>query len=537
MEQSKLPARTGGKFVRDISQSLGKLPPAAIELEQAILGAVILESKAIDRVKILKPSHFYLDSHQTIFRAILHIHSTGEAIDMLTVVAQLRAEGKLEQVGRAAYIAELTSSVSSSANIESHARIVMEMAVKRQLILDASETHQTAYDDTTDVFDLLDRKILDLQALRDTTVKQTPESIVKKQWETRFLTSPPPKTVPLIVIDGCPVVTAGNYTLLIGKKKTRKTLFMVWLISEYLKRHPEHQNRIILFDTEQGAEEVWEIREKIHKLSGKFVAVAHMRGQSPPERRDFIRYTVQYWPEPPVLCSIDGIRDLVSNINDPDECTDAMVWLDRLTMEHNLAIINVIHMNKADNNARGHLGSELANKSLCTIEMELDNKTELTIVKCESSRKKPFDSFAFTHSGDGLPTLADMPINGKGGTMPKSDLAKRLEAAFADGPMKYLDAWTAISIQFECGTSVAKRHLAKFVREGMVMKSGKDRDVNTVYKLISSDAPEQPERKLTPMAKIVAPQQPQQDLFPNGKSGTKIHQKIEPEIDTDDLPF
>lgn len=530
MEQR--PHRTGGKLIaRDISESLAKLPPQDLPLEEAILGAVILESKAIERVKILRPDHFYTEAHKEIFRAIIHLLSHNEAIDMRTVVAQLRKDGKIEIVGGAAYIAELTNRVSSTANIETHARIIMEMAVKRSLIMDASATHQEAYEDTTDVFELLDRKILDLQALRDTTVKQTPESIVKKQWESRFLTSPPPKTVPLIVIGDCPVVTAGNYTLLIGKKKTRKTLFMVWLISEYLRKHSDHASRIILFDTEQGVEEVWEIREKIHKLSGKWVAVAHMRGQSPSERRDFIQYTVQFWPERPVLCSIDGVRDLVSNINDPDECTDVMVWLDRLTMEHNLAIINVIHMNKADNNARGHLGSELANKSLCTIEMELDQKTELTVVKCESSRKKPFESFAFTHSGDGLPTLADMPIGGKGTVMPQSDLSRRLEAAFVDGPMKYRDAWKAIGIQFECAETNARRMVAKFVRDGMIMKSGKDRDPNTMYKLITSEVSAAVPPNFKPLHQISSPDIPQPDLFSNGQN------RHEPEPSVDDLPF
>ena len=536
MEQSKLPVRSGGKPVRDISTSLGKLPPQSPEMEAAVLGAILLFKDALPKVSgYLKPHHFYLEQNVVIYRAILNLHTEGTPIDLLNIRDRLKSTGQMEIVGGAYYIAELSNNVTSAANIESHARTVIEKAMAREVIKKASAMHDQAYDDTNDPFEMIDGLMADLQSLRDTSTKQTPESIVKKQWETRFLTTAPPKTVPLITIDGHPVVCAGNYSLLIGKKKSRKTLFMVWLISEYIKRHPDHYNRIILFDTEQGIEEVWKIREKIHRLSGKWVPIAFMRGQSPAERRDFIKYTVQFWPERPVLCSIDGVRDLVSNINDPDECTDAMVWLDRLTMDHDLAIINVIHMNKADSNARGHLGSELANKSLCTIEMELDQKTNLTIVKCESSRYQSFDSFAFTHSGDGLPTLADMPIGGKGAVMPKSDLAKRLEAAFVDGPMKYKDTWVAIGIQFEAAEAKSKRLVARFIRDGMIMKSGKDRDPNTLYKLISSEAPDQPERKLTPMSKILSPDAPQPDLFSNGK----IHHKKQPEIldDGSDLPF
>ena len=537
MEQRSTPVRTK-LLARDISDSLGKLPPTAPEMEAAVLGAILISAGAIDKVApYLKPSHFYTEANKLIYRAALNLHHEKEPIDLLTVRNRLRTDGHIETIGGAYYLSELTSNVTSSANIEAHARVVIEKAMARDIIQVASSIHAEAYEDVDDVFDLLDQKILKLQALRDTSTKQTPESIVKAQWETRFLKTAPPKTVPLIVIDGCPIVTVGNYTLLIGKKKTRKTLFMVWLISEYLRKHPEHAQRIILFDTEQGMEEVWEIVQKIHTLCGLWVNVAYMRGMSPRERKDFILYTVKQWPHgKPVLCSIDGIRDLMSNINDPDESTDLMVWLDRLTMENDLAIINVIHMNKADTNARGHIGTELANKSLCTIEMELDSKTELTVVKCESSRKKPFDSFAFTHSGDGLPTLADMPVNGRE-TLPKSDIAKRLEAAFTDGPMKFKDAWTAIGTQFECAETRARRMLAKFVRDGMVMKNGKDRDPHSTYKLISSDVPDAPAPNLIPLSKIIAPNQPQPDLFSTSKNGTQIHKKKEEEIDPDSMPF
>lgn len=527
-------------LARDISESLGKLPPQCPQEEAAVLGAILISAGAIDKVSgYLKPSHFYAEANKVVYRAALNLHIEKEPIDLLTVKNRLRSDGQIELIGGAYYLAEISNNVTSSANIEAHARIIIEKAMAREIIQVAISIHQEAYEEVDDVFDLLDQKILKLQALRDTSTKQTPESIVKTQWETRFLKTAPPKTVPLIVIDGCPVVTVGNYTLLIGKKKTRKTLFMVWLISEYLKNHPDHAKRIILFDTEQGMEEVWEIVEKIHTLCGHWVSVAYMRGMSPPERKDFIRYTIKEWPHgKPVLCSIDGIRDLMSNINDPDESTDLMVWLDRLTMENDLAIINVIHMNKADTNARGHIGTELANKSLCTIEMELDEKSNDTIVKCESSRKKPFESFAFTHSGDGLPTLTDLPVDGKT-VMPSGELSKRLETAWADGQMKYKDALVAISINFECAETKAKRMLGKFVREGMVMKSGKDRDPHTMYKLISSMAPDRPASNLIPMSKILSPNQPQPDLFSNGQSGGKIHKKKEedPDPNLSDMPF
>lgn len=142
---------------RDISESLGKLPPSALDLEEVILGAVMLEQNALtDVIDILKPEHFYSEAHKEVYQAVTHLFRDTQPIDMRTVVNQLRIDGKLELVGGAYYIAELTSKVSSAANIEYHARVVIEMAMKREMIQIASQVHQDAYEDTTDVFDLLE---------------------------------------------------------------------------------------------------------------------------------------------------------------------------------------------------------------------------------------------------------------------------------------------------------------------------------------------------------------------------------------------
>lgn len=142
---------------RDISESLGKLPPQALDLEEAVLGAVMLESSSFTAVAdVLHPETFYSESHREIWGAIQTLFNNSEPIDMRTVVAQLRKDGKIELVGGAFYIAELTSKVSSAANVEYHARIVCEMAIKREMIQIASQVHQNAYEDDYDVFELLD---------------------------------------------------------------------------------------------------------------------------------------------------------------------------------------------------------------------------------------------------------------------------------------------------------------------------------------------------------------------------------------------
>jgi replicative DNA helicase len=146
------------RLARDISESLGKLPPQALDLEEAVLGALMLEKNALTAVvEFLRPEHFYSDQHKEIYTAIVDLFKSSEPVDMRTVVARLRKTGKLEIIGNASYIVELTSKVSSAANIEYHARLIIELAIKRDLIQIASQIHHDAYEDTTDVFELLDK--------------------------------------------------------------------------------------------------------------------------------------------------------------------------------------------------------------------------------------------------------------------------------------------------------------------------------------------------------------------------------------------
>ncbi|WP_374679414.1 replicative DNA helicase [Hymenobacter sp. J193] len=135
----------------------GKLPPQALELEAAVLGALMLEKDALTTViDLLKPQSFYKDGHQRIFKAILNLFDKSEPIDILTVTHELREMGELEVAGGAHYVASLTFKVNSAANIEYHARIITENAIKRELIRIASDIQRDAFEDTTDVFNLLD---------------------------------------------------------------------------------------------------------------------------------------------------------------------------------------------------------------------------------------------------------------------------------------------------------------------------------------------------------------------------------------------
>src|SRR6187551_1563780 len=146
------------KTTSDLSSLVyGKIPPQAKDLEEAVLGAIMLEKNAFDTVaEILKPECFYVEGHQRIFRCMQNLAQKSQPIDILTVVEELRSKEELEMVGGAYYVTKLTNTVVSSANIETHSRIVLQKFIQRELIRISGEIIGDAYEDSTDVFDLLD---------------------------------------------------------------------------------------------------------------------------------------------------------------------------------------------------------------------------------------------------------------------------------------------------------------------------------------------------------------------------------------------
>ncbi|MFC5271621.1 replicative DNA helicase [Adhaeribacter terreus] len=177
MEENKVKfqtkPKTGWNAKSVVPAGVGKLPPQALELEEAVLGALMLEKDALTTViDILRPQSFYKEAHQKIFSAIVGLFDKSEPIDILTVVTELRERGELEFVGGPYYISQLTTRVNSAANIEFHARIISENSIKRELIGISSEVLSKAYEDTTDVFDLLDRTEAQLFEVSESNIRK-----------------------------------------------------------------------------------------------------------------------------------------------------------------------------------------------------------------------------------------------------------------------------------------------------------------------------------------------------------------------------
>lgn len=143
--------------VNVVSLEKGRLPPQDIELEQVVLGAMMIDKKAVDDViDFLQDSMFYREEHRLIYKAIYDLFQDSEPIDLRTIVHKLRTEGNIDRIGGEYYVVMLSQKVASSAHTEYHARIVQQLFIKRCLISISAEIAEKSYNDTIDVFDLLD---------------------------------------------------------------------------------------------------------------------------------------------------------------------------------------------------------------------------------------------------------------------------------------------------------------------------------------------------------------------------------------------
>ncbi len=135
---------------------MGTLPPQAVELEEAVLGALMLEKDSIITVQeFLTENSFYKPEHQTIYRAIEELSQELKPIDLYTVTELLKVKKQLKEVGGAPYLAQLTQKVGSAANVEFHAKIIAQKYVQRELIRSATEIQRRSYDESTDVTELI----------------------------------------------------------------------------------------------------------------------------------------------------------------------------------------------------------------------------------------------------------------------------------------------------------------------------------------------------------------------------------------------
>jgi|ERR1035437_946666 5S rRNA maturation endonuclease (ribonuclease M5) len=222
-------------------------------------------------------------------------------------------------------------------------------------------------------------------------------------------------------INGIPL-TFGEISLWDGKKKSGKTFLIgatvaamianKMMIDKIKGNLPPVRNVVLYFDTEQSSYHANRSIKRICKLIGNVplnLIAFGLRPLNAEERLSFIEKTIRQTENLAVVV-VDGVRDLLSKgINDEPEATKVVSLFLKWTGDYNIHMPVILHQNKADNNARGHIGSELGNKAEAIITITKDKKSDLFLVSCEDSKDKNFDDFAFTVDESGIIQSSDMP--------------------------------------------------------------------------------------------------------------------------------
>ncbi|MGY6561423.1 MAG: AAA family ATPase [Luteibaculaceae bacterium] len=213
-----------------------------------------------------------------------------------------------------------------------------------------------------------------------------------------------------------PICSLGDFSFIQGKAKSRKSFLVADILgaivkngrNNYFKGYlPENKRTVLYFDTEQSRYHISKAANRVTRLAKdknpKNLIVYPLRKFNPSERLKLIDYAIYNTPNLGFVV-IDGIRDLVKSINDEAEATEINSKLLKWTEELNIHILTVIHQNKGNNNVRGHIGTELQNKTQLVLEVAKDEKNdEISIVEPKESRDKQAKGFAFKINESGLP--------------------------------------------------------------------------------------------------------------------------------------
>ncbi len=234
-----------------------------------------------------------------------------------------------------------------------------------------------------------------------------------------------PETV--LQIGENPTFTRGNISCISGKAKSRKSFLIALFVGDLIKE----SCKVLLIDTEQGTYHITKSAQRILQLAdislfekSNNLIVLTLREKDTKARRELTEQAIKYYT--PDIVFIDGIRDLIYSINDEHEATEIINLLMRLSSEQNTHICSVLHENKGDNNTRGHIGTELMNKSETIISVTKDG--DLSKVEPKYCRNIDFETFYFRINENSLPEKATpeaMPTE-------KEKKIKLYQNAFAD---------------------------------------------------------------------------------------------------------
>ena len=304
---------------------------------------------------------------------------------------------------------------------------------------------------------------------------------------------------PIIWVEDSTIATFGNFSASTGKAKSKKTFNISAIVAaaltnkkvlKYRADLPMHKRRVMYFDTEQSPYHCRKVLDRIAKLCGvqdkeelELLTFLALREYNPLQRISVIDYALRQHPDCGLVI-IDGLRDLVYDINDAKESTEVMSALMTWTSKHNIHIHCVLHLNKNDNNTRGHLGTELENKaeSILVVNRCRYNSSVSEVFPMHM-RDKEFGPFALQINHEALPVLKPEtipPISIK--EKPKSlfdlsvDIHKKiLSEVFSIKPMSYKELTTQMQHIYKMngychGMNIIKTFLSVLCDNGIIVK-------------------------------------------------------------------
>lgn len=457
-----------------------KPQPHATGLEKQVLGACMLNMVAVEELK-LTAEMFYHPAHQIIFSAILNCYSEGSC-DIGTVTQYLRDKGKLDEAGGVIAITKLAAVVSTNGQVFHHARIIQQKFIARQTEIILAEAQERCHS-LDDIADIIDNVQNDL-------TKLIPEG--RNDYESFKIDPLADLTEPPVYcsINDRPSMTAGNFSLINGKAKSGKTFFLGSLIASMLDNVgqlntiqgslPSEKRNILYFDTEQSHYHAARTIKRICSLTGNpsppNLSAYSLRPFTPAERLLFIEQKISKTPDLGAV-AIDGIRDLLTlGINDEAEATSLTSKFLKWTSEYNIHLILLLHQNKNDLNARGHIGTECLNKAETTISISKD-KSDIFIVSCEYSRDISFNDFGFTIEDGGIKET-DLPSETKAATKNPQYIDDQkhfsvLDSIFRTGPqLNYPELQDAIIYGFDnsFGRNISRAFITHYLNKEWITK-------------------------------------------------------------------
>jgi DNA-binding transcriptional MerR regulator len=300
--------------------------------------------------------------------------------------------------------------------------------------------------------------------------------------------------------------TLGNISLIIGKAKSKKTFCISMFLASMAKNGliqerfrgnlPNDKKRVIFFDTEQSQYNVQNVFHRVRKLIGATPENfdAHcLRKYTPEERLRIIEEAIYTTPDLGFVV-IDGIRDLVTSINDEEQATQIASYLLKWTEEKNIHIVTVLHQNKGDLNARGHLGTELVNKAETVLSVSLDqNNKSISIVEAEFCRQREPETFAFFVDELGLPEVitdwkpSPTQTGGRKRKESPDSITDKvhfdtLSDIFRDLPKPTgTQIKNCLNTEFSIGTNMSGQYLTYYEKEGWITKEGKSNSPRSFF--------------------------------------------------------